>query len=138
MNPENVRAVDLPRMSDCRGNLTFLEAGRMIPFEVKRLYYIYDVPQNAARGGLAHRQCEKLLVAISGRFDVVTDDGFSRNCWRLDHPAKGLYIRSGVWHELHRFAPGTVCLVLASTFYDAGDYQRDYGRYRDSLAAAAV
>jgi len=120
------RLIDLPKATDPRGNLTFIEGGRHIPFEIKRVYYIYDVPGGEMRGAHAHRTLHQLMLAVSGSFDVIIDDGVCREVYRLDRAFRGLYIPPMHWRELLNFSSGAVCLVLASEFYDAGDYIRDY------------
>lgn len=129
----NVWLVELPKITDARGNLTFLEADRHVPFEFRRIYYLYDVPAGESRGGHAHRQLEQLVIAASGSFDVVLDDGRERKTFTLDHPHQGLYVSHLIWRELEAFSPGAVCLVLASEYYDEDDYIRDFQEF---LAAA--
>jgi hypothetical protein len=106
-----------------------IEAQDNVPFEIKRVYYLYSVPDGATRGGHAHRRLRQVLVAVAGRLDVVLDDGHGRRTVRLDSPHRGLYVSTMVWRELIDFAAGTVCLVLASERYDEADYIRDYDQY---------
>jgi dTDP-4-dehydrorhamnose 3,5-epimerase-like enzyme len=120
------RVIELPRVLDERGNLTFIEENRHIPFEIKRVYYLYDVPGGATRGGHAHKQLQQFIIAASGSFDVVLDDGSSRERHHLNRSYYGLYLPSMVWRELDNFSSGSVCLVLASEYFDEGDYIRDY------------
>jgi len=120
------RLIDLPKATDPRGNLTFIEGGRHIPFEIKRVYYIYDVPGGEMRGAHAHRVLHQLMLAVSGSFEVIIDDGTCREVYRLDRAFRGLYVPPMHWRELLNFSSGAVCLVLASEFYDADDYIRDY------------
>lgn len=127
------RLIDLPKIPEPRGNLTFIEEGRHVPFQIKRVYYLYDVPGGASRGGHAHRRLEQLIIAMSGSFDVVVDDGGSRRTFHLNRSYFGLYLPRMVWREIDNFSSGAVCLVLASEFYDESDYFRDY----DSFAQAA-
>ena len=123
------RLIYLPKVSDVRGNLTFIEGGRHIPFGIRRVYYLYDVPGGAARAGHAHRALEQVVIAASGSFDVTLDDGFRRERVHLCRSYYGLYIPPMVWRELDNFSTGAVCLVLASDFYDESDYYRDYEEF---------
>ena len=121
--------VELPKISDPRGNLTFIETSRHVPFDFKRVYYLYDVPGGAGRGGHAHRETDEFLIAASGSFDVVLDDGVRRQRFFLNRSHYGLYIPSLTWREIENFSSGSVCLVLASDFYDESDYFRDYSKF---------
>jgi dTDP-4-dehydrorhamnose 3,5-epimerase-like enzyme len=125
----DVRIIDLPKISDPRGNLTFMEGRRHLPFGLKRVYYLYDVPGGAARGGHAHKQLEQFIIAASGSFDVVVDDGREEKCFFLNRPYYGLFIPRMVWRELRNFSSGSVCLVLASELYDPADYYRDHDEF---------
>jgi dTDP-4-dehydrorhamnose 3,5-epimerase-like enzyme len=120
------RIIDLPRIHDSRGNLTFIEGGSHVPFDIKRVYYLYDVPGGAHRGGHAHRRLRQLLVALSGSFDVTLDDGRRKQTFTLNRSYFGLYIPTLCWREIENFSSGSVCLVLASEHYDEADYYRDY------------
>lgn len=120
------RVIDLTKISDPRGNLTFIEGGQHIPFDIKRVYYLYDVPGGAERGGHAHRQLQQLIIAMSGSFDVVLDDGFDKKTFHLNRSYYGLYVCPMIWRELVNFSSGSVCTVLASEHYSEGDYYRDY------------
>lgn len=124
------RLMRLPHAADNRGNLSFVEEFGACPFEFRRLYWIYDVPAGKVRGGHAHRVTEAFMIAVSGRFDVVLDTGRSRSTYTLDNPTVGLYIPKMVWRELSHFSADAVALVLASTFYDAADYEFDYARFQ--------
>ncbi len=121
--------VDLPKISDPRGNLTFIEGKRHIPFDIQRVYYLYDVPGGAERGGHAHKALEQLIVAMSGSFDVVLDDGIERKRVHLNRSYRGLYVCPMIWRELDNFSSGSVCMVLASNKYDEADYYRDYQQF---------
>jgi len=121
--------VDLPKITDPRGNLTFIEAGRHVPFEIQRVYYLYDVPGGATRGGHAHKALHQLIVAMSGSFDVVLDDGREKRRFHLNRSYFGLYVCPMIWRELDNFSSGSVCMVLASNHYDEGDYYRDYSEF---------
>jgi hypothetical protein len=120
------RIVDLPKISDPRGNLTFIEGQHHISFEIKRVYYTYDVPGGADRGAHAHRQLHQLIIAMSGSFDVVLDDGVETKRFHLNRSYFGLYVCPMMWRELDNFSSGSVCLVLASELFDPDDYYRDY------------
>ncbi len=133
--PSRAHLVELPRITDPRGNLTAIEAGQHIPFECRRVYYLYDVPGGTNRGGHAHKQLQQLLIAASGSFDVVVDDGSTRERIFLNRSYYGLYIPAMCWRDLENFSSGSVCLVLASEHYDANDYYRDYDEF---LAATLV
>lgn len=126
---DGCRILDLPRIADPRGNLTFIEGSNHVPFEFARVYFLYDVPGGASRGGHAHRRLQQFLVAASGSFDVVVDDGRRRRRFFLNRSYYGLYIPTLVWRELENFSSGSVCLVLASERYDESDYFRDYDEY---------
>lgn len=128
--------INLPKISEPRGNLTFIEGpegASHIPFGIKRVYYLYDVPGGAERGGHAHKDLHQLIVAMSGSFDIVLDDGFSKKRFHLNRSYQGLYICPMIWREMDNFSSGAVCMVLASNFYDESDYYRDY---KEFLAAA--
>lgn len=120
------RLVDLPKISDPRGNLTFIEGGRHIPFDIKRAYYLYDVPGGAERGGHAHKDLHQLIIAISGAFDIALDDGREKKRYHLNRSYFGLYVCPMIWREMDNFSSGAVCLVLASNLYDEADYYRKY------------
>lgn len=123
------RVVDLPKISDPRGNLTFIEGGRHVPFDIQRVYYTYDVPGGAERGGHAHKALHQLIIAMSGSFDVVLNDGHATRRHHLNRSYNGLYVCPMIWRELDNFSSGSVCMVLASNRYDENDYFRDYKTY---------
>ncbi len=127
------RLIDLPKISDPRGNLTFIENGHHIPFDIKRTYYLYDVPGGAERGGHAHKDLHQLIIAMSGSFDILLDDGNSKKRFHLARSYYGLYVCPMIWREMDNFSSGAVCLVLASNFYDESDYFRDYSDYQKAL-----
>ena len=123
------KKIELPKISDPRGNLTFVEGGNQIPFDIQRVYYLYDVPGGAERGGHAHKGLHQLIIAMSGSFDVVLDDGKSKKRVHLSRSYYGLYVCPMIWRELDNFSSGSVCMVLASNKYDEGDYYRDYAEF---------
>ena len=126
---DTCRIVSLPKISDPRGNLTFIEGGQHIPFDIQRVYYLYDVPGGAERGGHAHKGLHQLIIAMSGSFDVVLDDGGQKKRFHLNRSYSGLYVCPMIWRELDNFSSGSVCMVLASNRYDEDDYYREYGEY---------
>jgi dTDP-4-dehydrorhamnose 3,5-epimerase-like enzyme len=125
-NLDACRIIDLPKIADSRGNLTFVECGRHIPFDIKRTYYLYDVPGGVERGGHAHKDLHQLIIAISGAFDIVLDDGREKKRYQLNRSYFGLYVCPMIWREMDNFSSGAVCLVLASNYYDEADYYRNY------------
>ena len=129
MNIYNCKMVDLPKIADPRGNLTFIEGGVHIPFDIQRVYYLYDVPGGAERGGHAHKDLQQLIIAMSGSFDVVLDDGVNKKRVHLNRSYSGLYVCPMIWRELDNFSSGSVCMVLASNKYDEQDYYRDYADF---------
>lgn len=129
--------VRLPRFSDERGHLSVIECGKEIPFEVKRVYYLYGVPAHAVRGAHAHRTLQQLIVATSGSVEVTVDDGDHHDRYRLCRPDHGLYVGPGVWRSLENFSPDAVCLVLASQPYDESDYYWDYEAFRRDLPGSS-
>ena len=124
------RIIDLPVVNDPRGDLTFIEGGRHVPFDIARVYYLYNVPAEAERGGHAHRDLRQVLFALSGSFRVKLDDGTDTAEIWLNNPRKGLLIERMVWREMDRFSQGAVCMVLASTPYREDDYLRDYAAFK--------
>jgi hypothetical protein len=130
----SVSWIQLPKIKDQRGNLTFIEGGRHIPFPIKRVYYLYDVPAGETRGGHAHEATQECLIAASGSFTVVLDDGVSRERIFLNRPNVGLCIPRLVWRELENFSSGSICLVIASEEYDESDYYREYDEFLEALA----
>jgi len=129
MSTRNCKIIDLPKITDPRGNLTFVEGGNHIPFEIARVYYLYDVPGGATRGGHAHKNLQQLLIAMSGSFDVVLDDGHEKKRIHLNRSYQGLVIPTMIWRELDNFSSGSVCMVLASLPYEEADYYRDYDEF---------
>lgn len=129
MNIDLCKILDLPKISDPRGNLTFIEGQRHVPFDIQRVYYLYDVPGGSERGGHAHKGLHQLIVAMSGSFDVVLDDGKNKKRVHLSRSYYGLYVCPMIWRELDNFSSGAVCMVLASNLYDEDDYYRDYDQF---------
>jgi WxcM-like, C-terminal len=126
---DDCRLLQLPKIEDRRGNLTFIEANRHVPFAIERVYYLYDVPGGAERGGHAHKGLHQFLVAMSGSFDVKIDDGHRKATFHLNRSYSGLYLCPMIWREIDNFSSGAVCMVLASTPYDESDYLRDYEQF---------
>ncbi len=135
MNIKNCRLIDLPKITDPRGNLTFIEQGNHIPFDIQRVYYLYDVPGGSERGGHAHKELSQLIIAMSGSFDVLLDDGNGKKRFHLNRSYYGLYVCPMIWRELDNFSSGSVCMVLASNLYDELDYYRDYQEYFAAVKA---
>lgn len=131
---QNCKILELPKISDPRGNLTFVEANRHIPFSFSRIYYLYDVPGGSERGGHAHKNLHQFMIAMSGSFDVVLDDGFEKKRVHLNRSYSGLYICPMIWRELDNFSSGSVCMVVASEKYDEDDYIRDYREFLSEVA----
>ena len=129
MSLTKCKIIDLPKISDPRGNLTFIEGGQHVPFEIQRVYYLYDVPGGAERGGHAHKSLHQLIIALSGSFDVILDDGTEKRRFHLNRSYYGIYVCPMIWRELDNFSSASVCLVLASNLYDAGDYYRNYEEF---------
>ncbi len=129
MSMENCIIIELPKTTDPRGNLTFIEGMRHIPFDIRRVYYLYDVPGGAERGGHAHKALSQLIIAMSGSFDVILDDGMEKKRFHLNRSYQGLYVCPMIWRELDNFSSGSVCMVLASNEYDEADYYRDYAEF---------
>ena len=133
MTLKDCRIIDLPKDNNPNGNLTAIEGGQQVPFEIQRVYYLYDVPGGAERGGHAHRELQQLIIALSGSFDVILDDGYNKQRFHLNLPYQGLYVRTLIWRELDNFSSGSVCMVLASNRYDEADYYRHYDEFLCAL-----
>jgi dTDP-4-dehydrorhamnose 3,5-epimerase-like enzyme len=123
------KVIDLPKITDPRGNLTFIEQNNHIPFEIKRMFYLYDVPTGESRGAHAHKTLEQFLICLSGSFDVELDDGKDKKKIHLNRPWQGLYLPPMIWAAETNFDPGSVCAVLVSDFYDESDYLRNYEEF---------
>ena len=132
MSIKDCRLIDLPRINDPRGNLTFIEGSRHIPFDLRRVFYLYDVPGGALRAGHALKRCQQFIIAASGSFDVVLDDGSEKRRYQLNRSYYGLYVPPLVWREIDNFSSNSICVVLASEAFDEADYYREYN---DFLAA---
>ncbi len=130
MSFNDIRLIDIPKISDPdgRGNLSVIEKD-ILPFTIKRVYYLYDVPSDSTRGGHAHKELRQFLIALSGSFDVVLDDGVNRKTITLNRPYRGVLIPNGIWRELENFSAGAVCLSLVSEEYDENDYIREYDEF---------
>lgn len=129
MSVNNCKIIELPKISDPRGNLSFIEGGQHIPFDIKRVYYLYDVPGGSDRGSHAHKNLHQFIVAMSGSFDVVLNDGNEKKRFHLNRSHYGLYVCPMMWRDLDNFSSGAVCMVLASAHYDEADYIRDYDQF---------
>ncbi len=128
---DNVKLLQLPKILDRRGNLTFIEGNNHIPFPIKRTYWIYDVPGGQIRGGHAYKELEEVIVALSGSFDVVLDDGVKKKTFSLNRSYVGLYVPKGMWRHIENFSTNSLAMVLASERYDANDYIRDYDEFKN-------
>ena len=124
----NIEIIKIPKIDDYRGNIAFIEKD-VVPFEIKRVYYLFDIPSNARRGGHSHKEQFELLIPLSGSFEVIVDDGKEKKVIALNKPDKGLLIKSNVWRELENFSSGSVCLVISSGEYLEEDYIRDYQEF---------
>lgn len=129
MSLDECQVISLPKISDPRGNLTFIEGGRHVPFEIKRVFYLYDVPGGETRAGHALKTCYQLVMAVMGSFDLVLDDGKSRKTFSLNRAYQAVLIPPAIWRELENFSSGAVCMVLASEGYSEYGYYRSYDEY---------
>ena len=129
MGLEDCRIIGLPNVEDPRGNLTFIEGKNHVPFEIKRVYYTYDVPGGSERGSHAHKNLEQLIIAMSGSFDVLLDDGRNSHRFHLNRSYYGLYVPKLMWRTIDNFSSGSVCMVLASELFEEDDYYRDYDEF---------
>lgn len=128
MTINDCKVLDITKVHDTRGNLSVIQ-GDSIPFEMKRIYYLYDIPSGGRRGGHSHKDCQEFLIALSGSFDVIVNDGNEKKTVTLNKPNAGLLIPNGIWRELENFSSGSVCLVLASGLFEEDDYIREFDEY---------
>lgn len=129
MSINEAKIMDLPKILDRRGNLSIIEEYKNIPFKIERVYWIYDVPGGQARGGHAYKQNQEFIVALSGSFDVILDDGKEKKTFSLNRSYYGLYVPKGLWREMNNFSTNSLALVLASTIYNESDYMYDYEQF---------
>ena len=132
---KDCRIIEFPKIADPRGNLTFVENSRHIPFDIKRVFYLYDVPGGATRAEHANIKLQQVIIAMAGSFDIVVDDGFERKTFSLNRSYYGLYIPGMIWRGLENFSSGSICMVLVDDFYDAADYFRDYEAFLAAVKA---
>lgn len=125
--------ITFPEIRDSRGDLSFIENNSQIPFEIKRVYYLYNIPEFAERGGHAHKKLQQVLIALSGSFEVHLDNGREKHVVTLNRPWEGLLIQHNIWRELRAFSGGAICLVLASDFYTEHDYYRNYNEFLEKV-----
>ena len=126
---ENCRKISFPKITDKRGNLTFIEGIRHIPFEIRRIYYLYDVPGGESRAGHAHKNLHQVFISMSGSFDLHLDDGSLKKTFHLNRSYYGVYVCPMIWRDLDNFSTGSTCMVLASEEFDEGDYIREYEEF---------
>ena len=129
-NLDEIELLDIPTINDARGNLAVIEKD-ILPYPIKRVYYLFDVPSNSFRGGHAHKEQLEFLIALSGSFTVTLDDGQSKKSFLLNKPNKGLLLPTGIWRELEDFSSGAICLVLSSGEFEEDDYIRDYRSFKN-------
>ncbi len=129
MSVKDCQIIELPKIADPRGNLTFIEENKHIPYEIKRVFFLYDVPGGESRAGHALKTCNQLLIAASGSFNVTLDDGTEKKVFHLNRSYYGLHIPPLIWREIDNFSSGSVCMVLASEFYSETDYYREYDKF---------
>ena len=135
MSIQECHLLEFPKIHDYRGNLSFIEGIKHIPFDIKRVYYLYDVPGGASRAAHAHKTLHQLLIAMSGSFDVTLDDGRDRRRFHLNRSYFGLYIPPMIWRDIDNFSSGSVCMALASDYFSEDDYYRDYGDFVAAVKA---
>lgn len=133
MSLKNCKIIELPKIHDPRGNLTFIESNHHLPFSLQRVFYLYDVPGGEKRAGHALKTCDQFLIAISGSFNVTLDDGLNKQSFQLNRSYCGLYISPLVWREIDNFSTGAVCLALASETYDESNYYRNYNEFLKAI-----
>ena len=133
MSLQKCTIYELPRIKDLRGNLTFIEENRHIPFDIRRVYYIYNVPDGAKRGGHAHKTLHQMIIAMSGSFDIHLDDGYNKKTIHLDQAYTGLYVCPMIWREIDKFSSNALCMILASDYYDEKEYYREYKKFINNV-----
>lgn len=133
MSINDCKLIELPKIIDPRGNLTFIESYNQVPFNIKRVFYLYDVPGGESRGGHANIALEQVIIAVSGSFDVLVDDGINKKKFMLNRSYFGLYIPGLIWREIENFSSGAVCLVLCSEYFNEFDYYREYTEYTNAI-----
>lgn len=133
MELSQAKIINLPKILDARGNLSVIEEKKQIPFEIERTYWIYDVPGGEVRGGHAYRKNEEFIVALSGSFDVILDDGSDRKVFSLNRSYYGLYVPNGIWRQMINFSTNSVAMILASTKFDLSDYIYNYSLFKDQV-----
>lgn len=133
MSLKKAKIIDFPKISDHRGNISFIEGNRDIPFDIKRVYYLYDVPAEAERGSHGHKELQQVIISLAGTFDFTLDDGYNKQVFSLRKPWEGLYVPPMIWRELNNFSSGSVCLVLASDIYKEEDYYRNYQDFLNAV-----
>ena len=138
MSLQDCRIIDLPKVEDPRGNLSFIESGRHVNFDIKRIYYLYDIPGGSHRGGHAHKSLHQLLIAMSGSFDILLHDGNTQFKYHMSRPNFGLYIPPMIWREIDNFSGGSVCLVLASECFSEDDYYRVFDDFVQGVSAKSA
>ena len=129
MTLKDCKIIQLPKIEDARGNLTFIEGGNHIPFDIKRVFYLYDVPGGSERAGHGHKKLEQLIIAMSGSFDLILDEGTEKKTFHMNRSYYGLYVPSKVWRVINNFSSGAVCMVLASEYYNESAYYRNYNEF---------
>jgi dTDP-4-dehydrorhamnose 3,5-epimerase-like enzyme len=130
MTLADCKIINFPKVADSRGNLSFIEEEKHVPFQIRRVYYLCDVPSGATRGGHAHRTMQQIIIALSGSFDVVVDNGMDRKSYFLNRPHYGLYVPPPIWRQLENFSSNSVAVMLVSTFFEESDYIRDYDTFK--------
>ena len=129
MNEKKWKIIEFPSINDLRGNLIFMENNLHIPFDIKRIFYVFDVPAGARRGGHAHKTVQEVIIPLAGSIDISVDDGITKNIFHLNKPSQGLYVSSMIWRELYNYSVGSILLVLASTSFDPSDYYKNYQEF---------
>lgn len=138
MSIAQCRLINFPKVTDVRGNLSFAEENKHLPFEIKRVFYIYDIPSGAIRGGHAHKKTEQVIIAISGSFEVILDNGNDQKSFFLNRPDYGLYLPPAIWREMKNFSSNSIVLGLASTLFDEDDYLRDYETFKRTIRSGEL